>query len=160
MGCLISKWTNLNFVKRERVLKLFDDLVKFLEYVKNNCNYGYGCAPRALAQATLATAWYLCSEFGLTGFQAGFVMWDFIIDWMYTCNKCGLRIIDYDNMLYPQYKYRFEKTISHTTWKSIQEQAKKNLEEVPHNEVCDSVAAHWKSIVDGNVPFGYIVRDD
>ena len=32
-------------------------------------------------------------------------MWDFIIDWMYTSNQCGLRIVDYDDMLYPQYNH-------------------------------------------------------
>ena len=75
--------------------------------MKENCNYGYGQAPRAIAQAALATAWYLSSEFGITGFQASFVMWDFILDWQYRNNKCGLKMIDYDDMLYPQYEHKF-----------------------------------------------------
>ena len=68
-------------------IKSFDDLVSFLQKVKDNYNTGYGTAPRAIAQAALATAWYLSSEFGITGFQAGFVMWDFITGWKYTNNK-------------------------------------------------------------------------
>ena len=93
-------------------IKSFDDLVSFLERVKDTCNTGYGTAPRAIAQAALATAWYLSSEFGITGFQAGFTMWDFIRDWNYSTNECGMKIVDYDTMLYPQYAYKFEKTIS------------------------------------------------
>ena len=66
---------------RRSKIETFDELVSFLEYVKDECNYDYGVAPRSIAQASVAVAWYLASEFGITGFQAGFVMWDFIRDW-------------------------------------------------------------------------------
>lgn len=157
-------YTETEFIVKEQLenerknIKSFDDLVSFLERVKNTCNTGYGMAPRAIAQAALATAWYLSSEFGITGFQAGFTMWDFISDWQYRDNKCGMKIVNYDDMLYPQYDYKFEKTISKDTFKALQEAAKKNLEEHSgrsHPNVID----HWKSIVDGNVPFGYVIRD-
>ena len=140
-------------------IKTFDDLVSFLEKVKDTCNTGYGTAPRAIAQAALATAWYLSTEFGITGFQAGCAMWDFIHDWNYSTNECGMKIVDYDTMLYPQYAYKFEKTISKDTFKALQKAAKKNLEKYNGN-AHSSVITHWKSIVDGSVPFGYVVRDD
>lgn len=143
--------------KERKDIKSFDDLIAFLQRVKDNCNTGYGTAPRSIAQAALATAWYLASDFGITGFQAGFVMWDFIRDWRYSGNKCGIKIVDYDNMLYPQYDYKFEKTISRDTFIALQEEAKKNLEEseYAHPDVID----HWKSIVDGEAPFGYVIED-
>ena len=144
--------------KERENIKTFDDLVSFLERVKSTCNTGYGTAPRAIAQAALATAWYLASDFGITGFQAGFTMWDFIRDWEFPSNECGMKIVDYDNMLYPQYDYKFEKTISKDTFESLQKAAKKKLKEATEYTHRD-VIAHWKSIVDGNVPFGYIVRD-
>lgn len=144
--------------KERENIKTFDDLVSFLERVKNTGNTGYGTAPRAIAQAALATAWYLASDFGITGFQAGFTMWDFIRDWEFPSNECGMKIVDYDTMLYPQYDYKFEKTISKDTFESLQKAAKKKLEEATEYTHRD-VIAHWKSIVDGNVPFGYIVRD-
>ena len=78
--------------KERKDIKSFDDLVAFLHRVKDNCNTGYGIAPRAIAQAVLATAWFLSSDFGITGFQAGFVMWDFIRDWSYSDNECGMKI--------------------------------------------------------------------
>ena len=98
---------------------------------------------------------------GLTGFQASVAMWDFIRLFIYRSNQCGLRIVDYDNMLYPQYEYKFEKTISRETWSNIVKTAKKYLEEYENkgNNASANVVNHWKSIVDGNVPFGYTVKD-
>lgn len=138
-------------------IKSFDDLIAFLQRVKDNCNTGYGTAPRAIAQAALATAWYLAYDFGITGFQAGFVMWDFIRDWQYSSNECGMKIVDYDTMLYPQYDYRFEKTISKNTFEALQEKAKKLLEDKSYAH--PNVVNHWQSIVDGNVPFGYVIKE-
>lgn len=86
-------------------------------------------------------------------------MWDFILDWEYPCNECGLKLIDYDKMLYPQYEYRFRKTIDESTWNRLQETAKKHLEE-RDDYVSDNVKAHWESIVAGKVPFGYYVTKD
>lgn len=145
-------------VEKRKDIKSFEDLTAFLKDVKENYNYDYGVAPRSIAQAALAVAWYLASEFGITGFQAGFVMWDFIMDWNFRYNKTSLKIVDYDNMLYPQYEYKFEKTISRRVWDSLQKAAKENLEESEYAH--PDVIAHWQSIVDGNIPFGYTVQDD
>ena len=173
--------------KRREIGEDFDKLVEFLKDVRDNYNYDYGTAPRAIAQASVATAWYFAYVFGITCFQAGFVMWDFIRDWQYRDNECGLKIVDYDLMLYPQYEYKFtEKTISEWQWEALQEKAKKELDRI--NETVDSynksqaegmedfinkegrdwvdtdfcnvrVLNHWKSIVNGIVPFGYRVED-
>lgn len=143
---------------KRKDIKTFDDLVAFLKDVRDNYGNGYGEAPRAMAQAALAVAWYLSSEFGITGFQAGFVMWDFIKGWIKTHNECGLKLVDYDDMLYPQYDYKFERTISSSVWENLQKQAKENLESNEH--ASQNVITHWKSIVSGKVPFGYIVVDD
>ena len=138
-------------------IKSFDDLVAFLQRVKDTCNTGYGTAPRAIAQAALATANYLASDFGITGFQAGCTMWDFIRDWQYPNNKCGMKIINYDDMLYPQYGYKYEKIISYDTADALIKAAEENLREVEYAH--PGVIKHWKSIADGNMPFGYVVTD-
>lgn len=143
--------------KERKNIKSFDDLVAFLQRVKDNCNTGYGTAPRAIAQAALATAWFLSSDFGITGFQASFVMWDFIRDWLYSYNECGMKIVDYDDMLFPQYEHKYEKTIRSDVFEALQKAAKKKLEETEYAH--PAVIKHWKSIADGNVPFGYVVRD-
>lgn len=143
--------------EKRKEIKSFEDLTAFLQEVKDNYNYDYGVAPRSIAQACLATAWYFADVFGITGFQAGFVMWEFVRDWNFPYNQTGLRIVDFDNMLYPQYEDKFQKTITPDVWTQLQVQAKKNLEERDH--VHPAVAAHWQSIVDGVVPFGYVVSD-
>lgn len=145
--------------EKRREIKSFDDLVAFLKYVEENFNYDYGVAPRAMAQAALAVSWYFCSKFGITGFQAGFVMWEFVRDWQFRYNRTSLKILDYDNMLYPQYDYKFEKTISSRVWASLQKAAKENLEK-DFEHAHPDVVAHWQSIVDGKVPFGFTVKED
>ena len=174
--------------KRREIGEDFDKLVEFLKDVRDNYNTDYGTAPRAIAQASVATAWYLAYVFGITGFQAGFVMWDFIRDWQYRNNECGLKIIDYDNMLYPQYEYKFtEKTISKRQWEALQKKAQKEIDRIQETvesynrnqaegmekfinkegrdwvetDFCNvRVLNHWKSIVEGIVPFGYRVEDN
>lgn len=143
---------------KRKNIKSFDDLVEFLKDVDEHYNIGYGGAPRAIAQAALATAWYLSREFGITGFQASCAMWDFIEGWTYTDNKCGMEIVNYDNMLYPQYDDNFDKTIPKCVFLALQKEAKEKLKE--NKNARPAVVSHWQSIVDGNVPFGYVVKED
>lgn len=144
--------------EKRKNIESFEDLTAFLKDVEENYNTDYGGAPRAIAQASLAVAWHLAGVFGITGFQAGFVMWDFICDWSYSGNKTGMRIMDYDDMLYPQHAYKFEKIIHSRTWADIQNEAKQRLNDTPNAH--PEVRAHWQSIVDGVVPFGYKVSNE
>lgn len=150
--------------EKRRSIKTFDDLIAFLKQIEDidfdsmDLGDAYGVAPRSIAQAALATAQYLSCKFGITGFQSGFVMWDFIKDWSYSHNKCGLRLVNMDDMLYPQYNYKFDKTISSDTWAALQKEAKSKLEN--RKDAHPAVIAHWKSIVNGDVPFGYTVSDE
>ena len=118
----------------------------------------YEIAPRIVAACALAGGWAAVHALSITGFQAGFVMWDFIREWMFSSNKTGLRIIDYDNMLYPQYEYKFQKTIDSETWEALQAEAKRNLAE--NTSAHPNVRAHWESIARGEIPFGYRIRED
>lgn len=147
-----------HLAEKRKGINSLDELITYLQYVKEIGNCGYGEAPRAIAQAALATAWYLANEFGITGFQAGCTMWDFIKDWSYSGNKCGLKIVDYDNMLYPQYDHKFEKTMRPYVWEELQKQAKKNLETSQY--ASEGVIEHWKSIAAGHIPFGYSISND
>lgn len=150
--------------EKRKSIESFEDLTAFLKDVEENYNTDYGGAPRAIAQASLAVAQRLAGVFGITGFQASFVMWEFIHDWSYSHNKTGMRIMDYDDMLYPQYAYKFEKIISSRTWADIQNEAKERLAEddagTSGYHAHPSVRAHWQSIVDGVVPFGYKVSKE
>ena len=98
--------------KERKNIKSLDDLMNYIQNIRDNYDIGYDTAPRAIAQAALATSYYLADMFDITGFQAGFVMWDFIKDWSFRGNKCGLKIVNYDDMLYPQYNHKFQKISS------------------------------------------------
>ena len=133
-----------------------DKLQEFMEKLKEYRS-GYGSCCIALAAGALATAWAFSREFGITGFQASISMWEFVRHWNYTDNKCGLRLVDWDNMLYPQYEYRFQKTITSDTWEALQREASKHLAD---GHACDAVLQHWQSICDGVVPFGYTITEE
>lgn len=153
-----------------------EDLKKFADKLIEHCNkLNTGIdfyeetanSTTALAHAAIE----MCAEqFGLSGFQVGCIMWGIIDKLMITEHDCGMRLVNYNDMLYPQYDDRFEKTINPDTWKKLQEKAseqynkylseKARLENGDENAfpACEEVAAHWKSIVDGNVPFGYKIE--
>lgn len=160
--------SNEQAVKKEletkrKNIESFYDLVDFLNDVKENYGYGYGEMARAIAQAGLATMNYFALEFGITGFQASCLIWDVIKDWSFSDNKCGLRIINYDDMLYPQYKYYFEKIIPESTFKRIQNEALQNIAVMGINRdkaKNDNLYSHWFSIADGNPPFEYKIRNN
>jgi hypothetical protein len=107
-----------------------EKLPEFLRKLTEDYSHDYGTICHALAAGAIATAWAMnkTPTGGITGFQAGAVMWEFIRNWNYSSNKTGLKIVDYDNMLYPQYNYKFNKTISSDTWKSLQKEAAEQIQ--------------------------------
>lgn len=114
----------------------------------------------AIAACAVGAAWAADHHpnGGITGFQGSWVMWQFIKHWMCKGDSCGLKLVDYDDMLYPQYMYKFtKKTISKEVWEAIQQKATNLwLEGSGAQEVRD----HWMSIMSGVVPFGYTVEED
>lgn len=142
-----------------------ETLPEFVRHVMNDYGHDYGTVCHAISACALAAAWAADREEsgGITGFQAGFVMWDFVRQWSYPSNKTGLRILNYDEMLYPQYDYKFEKTLSPEIWEDIQKAAKEELETdetVRGYPVHPAVIAHWQSIAAGVLPFGFVVKED
>lgn len=93
---------------------------------------------------------------GISGFQARFIGCAAIMEFMGIKKDSPVRIVQYDNMLYPQYHEHFDKIISQETWKYLQEEARKNLEE--NTSANPRVIQHWQSVVNGKVPFGYEIR--
>lgn len=142
-----------------RDIKTAEELVELIKEVETNFNYDYGVAPRTIGAVAAVVAKYLSGTMGITGFQAGCAMWNFIISYHMASNKCGLKLVDWDEMLYPQYQYKYEKTINRRTWKALQKEAANNLGR-SGDYASPEVVEHWQSIVDGKVPFGYVVVDD
>jgi len=86
-------------------------------------DYGTICHAVAIAAQAAAKAMDHGPQGGITGFQAGCIMWQFIREWNCSDNKTGMKLVDYDNFLYPQYADKFDKTLSSDIWKSIQKEA-------------------------------------
>ena len=137
-----------------------ETLPTFVSHLMNDYHHDYGTICHAVGACALAAAWAAdnSENGGITGFQAGFVMWDFIREWQYRGNKCGLKIVDYDNMLYPQYADKFEKTLSSDIWRHLQAEAKRLLT-TNRAGAHPRVVKHWQDIDNDIVPFGYKVVD-
>lgn len=165
-----------------------ETLPDFINHILNDYPMSYDTSPRAVAAIALAAAWATDKKVGLTGFQAGCTLWDFIDGWIGE-SSVGRRLVDYSKMLYPQYEYIFtEHTISKDVWENLQKEARKEVmgfikhdftEEELSNMTSkqvyeavvdffksnnipineDSVLAHQMKIVLGEVPFGYTVKD-
>lgn len=145
-----------------------ETLLAFMESVLNNdaVNWDrtdpdicYDMCVHAVAACALAAAWAANERAKLSGFQASFVMWDFIRQWFFSDNRCGLRILDFDNMLYPQYEDKFDKTITQDTFDAIRKRAEELLRDKNEYAV-DAVRQHWASIAAGGIPFGYHIRKE
>lgn len=134
-----------------------ETLPAFLEHVMGDYGHDYGTACHALTACALAAAWaanhHPGSRGGITGFQAGCVMWGFVQHWQNI--KGPVRLVEYEKMLYPQYEEKFQKTITPDTWKWLCEQAAEKLKD--QENVHPDVVMHWGRIMAGEVPFGYTV---
>lgn len=137
-----------------------ETLAGFVNHIMNDYGHDYGTVCHAVAACAIAamSAADNTPNGGITGFQASFVMWDFVRQVSYTNNRCGLRMVNYDDFLYPQYEYKYEKSITPKTWEAIQKQAREKLYE--NDSAHPDVVEHWSNIVNGIVPFGYIVKED
>lgn len=107
-----------------------ETLPVFLKELTENYSHDYGTICHAVAIAAIAGAYTVehSPQGGITGFQGGAVMWEFIKGWNYSSNKTGLRLIDYDNFLYPQYAAKYDKVLSPGIWAGIQKAAQNEIQ--------------------------------
>lgn len=137
-----------------------DTLPAFLRKLTEDYGHDYGTICHALAAAGLAAVRAVDKSpaGGITGFQAGAVMWQFMIEWQGWRDK-PMRLVDFSNILYPQYEHKFRPTITPSTWEWLQTKAAENIATV-HKETAQVVKQHWMSIVKGKVPFGLTIEED
>lgn len=140
----------MSFKKKRWGESPFDKFIKFL----SSYEHSYDTICHAVAAAALAAAKCMNRQpcGGITGYQASFVMWQFVGQWMHY-GEAPLKLVNYEQMLFPQAADKLAQVISADTWQYLQEQAKLRLEgELLAHE---QVRAHWASIVAGTIPFGY-----
>ena len=70
-----------------------EELPAFIQELMEH-DHDYGTVCHAIALSAVATAWAAnkTAQGGITGFQAGAVMWEFIKNWSYSSNKTGMRL--------------------------------------------------------------------
>jgi hypothetical protein len=220
---------------KEAKKQAVETLPEFVRHLTEDYSHDYGTICHAVAAAGIAAMYAVDNSptGGITGFQAGCIMWQVIREWNFQNNKTGLKILDYDNLLYPQYKASFV-SISSKIWESVKKEAQNKINQnndkvekwkVAHDkwaidmekfkvdvvewqkqhpeyptyednpkfyehlcfgtekewdeetkkqesgfmfaptEPCNpsanpNVIAHWKSIVNGNVPFGLKIEEE
>jgi hypothetical protein len=127
-----------------------DTLPNFLRELSEDYSHDYGTICHAMAVAAVAGASALdnSKQGGISGFQAGAVMWEFIRSWNYTNNKVGLRLVNYDDMLYPQYEQKYEKTISSAVWANLKKVAAEEIAkaDVEYAKYLDKLEQYNKDI--------------
>ncbi len=146
--------------KEAREVKNNEEMNDFIQDKLLNYSHDYGTICHAIASSMIATMTAMNNDKrqgGITAFQASCIVQQVLMKVIFTGNKIGVRILDLEHLMYPQYSYEFEKIISYDTWEKLQNESKKALEVSlgANQEVRD----HWQSIVNGNLPFGFILRD-
>src|SRR5580693_3134155 len=134
---------------KEQTLKTLPAFMKELSEV----DHDYNTICYAIGAAAVGAAWAMekSPHGGITGFQGGAVMWEFMSEWNGV--KGPARLLKHEDMLFPQYEEKYT-SISGETFEWLQEEAKKKLAEKGDGHAHPNVIAHWRSIVAGNVPFG------
>ena len=113
-----------------------------------NRKHDYGTCVYAMSMSAIAAFRYVSHRLGVTGFQASCADLDFIA--RNRGMKHGFCILDYDNLLYPQYEYKFDEV---DFWRLIRDniehlskEAGKLLENT--EPVHPEVRAHWEKLVE------------
>lgn len=151
--------------EKRNAIKTDEELFNFLkEIINSETSKDQAKSPINVIEASSAVAFYLAIKFNLTPFLFDYVKWGLLYNTGYKDNKCGLRIFDYDQLLFPQYEPKFEKSIPENVWKKVQKLAKgmydyqKNPKIPVNKRVSNEYMEHWKKIIDGIPPFGFTIR--
>lgn len=134
-----------------------ETLPAFVKKLTENYHHDYGTMCHAVAAAGLGAMWAVNKSpaGGITGFQAGAILWEVIENWG-SLGKGPKRIVNYQDLLDPQMEREF-RTISKETAEWIKSEAKKDLTE--HSEMAPAVRAHMERVAEGWIPFGLQVDD-
>lgn len=124
------------------------------ELAAHKHDYSSICYAVASAAVAAANALNRSPHGGITGFQAGAVWWEFLRGWDSSMRDKPLRLLRYENLLYPQYD-RDTLELTKETWAWLQAQARKYLAKTP--QAHPNIIERWRSIERGEIPCGFRV---
>lgn len=143
---VIEQW--FNDAKGKDGVKSLDE---FYRHLTQDYQHDYGTCCHAIIAMAVAAIEKMSREFGITGFQHSCVMWGIIRREFRDHNKLGLRLLDYDNLLYPQFQDEFRQIeISEEQAEKIRKQAQANIDE--GGMVAPAVEEWWKKLASGWLP--------
>ena len=155
-----------DWYERAKKITTLDEFDQFFNdiFMSGKYTFTYDSICDAIAALSIA-AFHLGNHSpngGITGFMASHVMWMIISHEFISNNKTGLRLINYDKLMYPQYvdSTCLDSTLlSKNIHESLITECKNKLaEEDPY--ASDRVVDHWKKIAEGWLPDGYRVEED
>ena len=147
--------------KQVQTIEQFKELYDYL--FNGTICHTYDSAAHATSALAVAGGSLGAFAEGITGFQASFVKFDFIRQWDNIGKNVGLKVINYDDLLYPHYVKNFPlKVIKKDMWLSLQRACKEKLEEldVDNRRTCYKVRQYWGDICSGIIPSSLVVFDD
>ena len=162
MHRLVDDETITQWQKKAKDVRSTQELKEFLDSILE-VDHDYNSIEEGFIAGLTATmkAMDRHKNGGITGFQAGWIVHKFMEKELLI--TCPWRTQRYNDMLYPQYENKFEKTISKEVWDWLQKEAKSKLKELKDSNVefkpHPDVVNHWKKIADGFVPFDYQVDE-
>lgn len=139
---------------KAKAIEDLDQLKIFLSDLMFNYEHDYGTIIHAVAAGAIATIHAINrgSPFGgISGFQAGAIALQIWCEFLHV--EGPFRVVEYHDMLFPQYKNKFDKTMTYETFSWLKEKAQKFLENP--ESLHPKVKKHLKTIVNGKVPFGF-----
>lgn len=143
---LLKQW------KREARKVTPENVGEFIQKLANEYVHDYGTIVYAMVAGALAGACAIdnSEQGGITRHQVACMLVEFIKEWDPEFEI--FRIINYDRLRFPQGEECLEEQINRELREWIQEQ----IEEEKNTDSYGIV--RWQSIVDGKLPFGFIIR--
>lgn len=135
-----------------------ETLAEFVRHLMHDYEHDPQSQGYAVAACVLATAIVGTKIQGRTIGLVDTVVSEFICHWVKPVNKAGMVLRDYDAMLVLFSGGALEKRITRHTWEILQKVAAMRL--ANGSDTDPRNVAYWQSIVDGTVPFGYMVEKE
>lgn len=147
---------HLEWYEETRKINTIEEFNSFFHKLTKEYEHDYGTICHAIAAIGIAAMRLMDKDeqAGITGFQASCITQFIMEHW--GSIKPPYKLLQYERMLYPQYEYEYEKTMSNSTFNWLKEQAQEKL--VNDKNMHPNVKAHMLSILVGCVPFGYKIE--
>lgn len=126
--------------------KTLAELTEYIDHL-TGLDHDYGTCVYAVSNAATAAFHYMAHRLGITGFQASCADMDLLR--RTRGYKHGFAVIDYGELLYPQYREKFDRLAfdaaleKQAEW--LAEEAANLLADSPN--AADGVRAHWERLV-------------